>query len=97
MVAMALFPDVQKKLQSLLAEITSPDQLPKPEDYENLPYFQAVVFEVLRWRPPLPIGVAHVLDADDTYREYDIPKGTIVIAVCRMAFTFRVLLLIFVP
>lgn len=97
MVAMVLFPDIQKKLQSKLAEIASPDELPKPEDYEKLPYFQAVVFEVLRWRPPLPIGVAHVLDADDTYREYDIPKGTIVIAVCYMTSTLRVLLLIFIP
>ena len=35
---------------------------------------------MLRWRPTLPSGVPHVLDRDDTYKGYRIPRNTLVIA-----------------
>jgi hypothetical protein len=35
---------------------------------------------VSRWKPVTPLGVPHQLTADDTYENYHIPEGAIVIA-----------------
>lgn len=35
--------------------------------------------QILRWRPPVPNNLPHVLDADDTVGGYRLPKGTVVL------------------
>ncbi|CAE6417961.1 unnamed protein product, partial [Rhizoctonia solani] len=49
-------------------------------DRELMPYIRCIIQEVLRWQPPLPLGVPHATAADDEYRGYFIPKGSIVMA-----------------
>ncbi|OAX42469.1 cytochrome P450 [Rhizopogon vinicolor AM-OR11-026] len=39
----------------------------------------AVLREVLRWCPPLPLGVAHATSQDDVYDGFFIPKGALVV------------------
>ncbi|TCD68446.1 hypothetical protein EIP91_010732 [Steccherinum ochraceum] len=80
LVAMAMFPGVQKKAQDELDRVVGPGRLPEYEDLTNLPYLSAVTLEVMRWIPVTPIGVPHAVIADDNYNGYYIPKGSAVIA-----------------
>ncbi|KAK2042136.1 cytochrome P450 [Colletotrichum somersetense] len=73
--AMMLFPDVQKRAQEEIDTIIGSDRLPQPADRDRLPYVSALVKETLRWFPVAPLGVAHRTDEDIDYREFHIPKG----------------------
>jgi len=79
LLAMIVFPDVQKKAQAELDEIVGRGQLPTFADYDNLPYIRALVKETMRWRPAGPVGVPHRVIEDDTYEGYHIPEGAICI------------------
>lgn len=37
------------------------------------------LLQALRWRPPAPTMLPHLIDRDDTFRGYHIPKGSVVI------------------
>ena len=78
--AMALYPDVQKRAQAELDAVIGPDRLPEFGDLQFLPYTQAVVRELLRWHVVTPIGVPHRAVSDDEYNGYLIPAGATVIA-----------------
>lgn len=54
--AMALFPEVQKKAQDELDRVIGRERLPRMKDREDLPYIEAVIKETLRWRPVAPTG-----------------------------------------
>src|SRR6267142_4476549 len=53
--------------------------LPTFDDAPHLPYVRAIVEEILRCRPSVPLGVAHVATEDDWYEGMFIPKGTMCI------------------
>jgi cytochrome P450 len=53
---MAMFPEVQKKAQAELDAVIGRVRLPDFNDYDSLPYINAVVKETLRWQPVLPVG-----------------------------------------
>ena len=78
--AMTLWPDVQARAQAELDAVvgTSWTRLPTFADRTRLPYINAIVLEVLRWNPAVPLGLAHRLTQDDIYRSWLIPKGTVV-------------------
>ncbi|ESK85428.1 cytochrome p450 [Moniliophthora roreri MCA 2997] len=78
-VAMLAFPDVQRKIQAEIDAVIGQARIPTLVDMENLPYMRAVVKEVLRWRPPAPIGASHTSLEDDIYEGYHIPKGSWII------------------
>ena len=77
--AMALFPEAQKKAQAELDAVVGSHRLPDFSDEPALPYVCALVKECLRWHAVLPLAVPHRLIEDDNYRGYHIPKGTVVI------------------
>ncbi|RDB17474.1 hypothetical protein Hypma_001603 [Hypsizygus marmoreus] len=72
-------PEALKKAQQELDAVLHPGQLPSFQDQESLPYVAAVVKEALRWKEVTPIGIPHLLDADDEYKGYRLPAGSIVI------------------
>lgn len=76
---MSLFPGVQAKAQEEIRRVLD-GRIPTIEDYDKMPYLQAVTLEALRWNPPGPSGVPHRLTQDDMYNGYFIPQGTTVIA-----------------
>ncbi|EIW51642.1 cytochrome P450 [Trametes versicolor FP-101664 SS1] len=78
--AMLLRPEVQARAQRELDTVLGPSwaRLPTFADRARLPYIQAIVLEVLRWNPAVPLGLAHRLTQDDVYRGCVIPKGTVV-------------------
>ncbi|KAI0831913.1 cytochrome P450 [Trametes gibbosa] len=77
--AMVLNPDVYRRAQEELDAVVGHDQLPDFTDRASLPYVNALLEEVIRWRPALPLGIPHQVIASDHYREYDIPGGCMVI------------------
>ncbi|KAG8930433.1 hypothetical protein FRC01_002765 [Tulasnella sp. 417] len=78
--AMILFPSIQKKAQAEIDRVIGPRRLPTFKDQSDLPYLHAVILETLRWNPVLSNGLPHVSRKDDVYDGYFIPKGTSVIA-----------------
>jgi cytochrome P450 len=75
---MIKYPAVQARAQAELDAMLGPGRLPDFTDREHLPYITALVLEVLRWIPAVPLGVPRATTEDDVYRGYFIPKGTIV-------------------
>jgi cytochrome P450 len=56
LLAMVFYPDVQKRAQAEIDSVMGKDQLPTFEDRASLPYVDAILREVLRWEPVLPLG-----------------------------------------
>ncbi|KAH9477561.1 Cytochrome P450 monooxygenase 208 [Psilocybe cubensis] len=77
---MAVNPDVQKKAHAEIDSIIGTKRLPEFEDRPMMPYAEAIYREVLRWKPPSPVGIPHTAAEDDIYDGYFIPKGTTVLA-----------------
>lgn len=77
--AMAKYPEVQRRAQAELDAVVGPERLPAFDDKPSLPYITAIIKECIRWRITLPLGIAHHSMEEDEYRGYYIPKGTMVI------------------
>ncbi|KAJ3558638.1 hypothetical protein NM688_g801 [Phlebia brevispora] len=84
MLAAVLYPGVMRKAQAQLDQVIGHQRLPTLEDREKLPYIEAVVKEVLRWRPRPAwssemFHSACVAYQDDWYNGYFIPKDTVIL------------------
>ncbi|EIW83948.1 cytochrome P450, partial [Coniophora puteana RWD-64-598 SS2] len=73
--AMVMHPDVQRRAQEEMRTVTGNDRLPVLEDRSSLPYFGAIIREVMRWHPVVPLAVPHAAIDDDVYDNYFIFKG----------------------
>ncbi|TFY80567.1 hypothetical protein EWM64_g3445 [Hericium alpestre] len=72
-------PEVQEKAWREIDRVVGEDRTPVLEDWESLPYVQAIVKEVFRLRPPLPLAVPHYTTADERVDDYLIPKDTMIL------------------
>jgi len=54
-------------------------RLPEHSDLPSLPYLSALVKEIYRWKPIVPLGGPHYSTNDDLYHDYHIPANSIVI------------------
>ncbi|KAI0800117.1 cytochrome P450 [Fomes fomentarius] len=79
--AMTLFPEVQRRAQAELDAVIGSDRLPTHNDKPSLPYITALLTEVYRWKPVVPLGVPHRVMEDDEYQGYRIPRGAITIQI----------------
>ncbi|KAF7346446.1 Cytochrome P450 [Mycena sanguinolenta] len=77
--ALAMHPEVVRKAQAELDAVVGLGSLPGFEHRSELPYCEAVVREIFRWRPITPVAIAHATHEDDVYDGYLIPKGTIIL------------------
>ncbi|KAJ4495188.1 cytochrome P450 [Lentinula edodes] len=77
--AMALYPAVQQRAQKEIDSVVGKGRFPTFQDRNKLPYVQAIVREVLRWRPIGPIGFPRCCLQDDLYKGYLIQAGSIVV------------------
>ncbi|PFH49401.1 hypothetical protein AMATHDRAFT_147734 [Amanita thiersii Skay4041] len=77
--AMVMYPHVQRQAQLEIEKVIGKEQ-PRADDQGRLPYVSAVIKEVLRWSPPVPLGLPHSVNDDDDYMGYHIPKGTTIMA-----------------
>ncbi|RBA19920.1 hypothetical protein FPRO05_09220 [Fusarium proliferatum] len=76
--AMILYPDVQEKAQEEIDGVIGNERLPDCSDRPSLPYVNAVVKEVLRWNPVVPMGLPHTSIVDDVFEGYFIPKDALI-------------------
>jgi cytochrome P450 len=56
---MVLYPQVQAKAQAEIDTVVGLTRLPTFEDRPSLPYIEAILREMLRWMPTLPLGMYH--------------------------------------
>ncbi|KAF8217503.1 cytochrome P450 [Mycena galopus ATCC 62051] len=78
--AVALHPSTMEKAQQEIDSIFDSNTLPSFSRMRDLPYCFALVKEVLRWAPTVPLSIPHYTDARDEYKGYIIGKGTTVIS-----------------
>jgi cytochrome P450 len=52
---MLKYPDIQRKAQKELDAKVGRDRLPDYQDKEKLPYIDAVIKEITRWHPNIPL------------------------------------------
>ncbi|KAI0781639.1 cytochrome P450 [Irpex lacteus] len=78
--AMIKYPEVQRQAQAEIDNVVGNKRLPDFQDEPNLPYLTALVKELYRWRVVTPLATPHCLIADDVYRDYHLPKGSIVVS-----------------
>lgn len=70
---------VVKKAQKQLDDVLGGERLPDHSDMDKLPYITAIIKEITRWSPPVPIGAPHRLMEDDVYKGMFIPAGTMLV------------------
>lgn len=66
---------VQKRAQEAIDKVVGSDRLPSLADRSSLPYVDAVLREILRWRPVVPQSLPRATLSDDVYNGFYIPKG----------------------
>ncbi|KAK0629409.1 cytochrome P450 [Bombardia bombarda] len=75
--ACCAFPEAMHKAQKEIDAVVGPGRSPHWDDSPNLPYVNAYVREVLRWRSVAIIGgQPHSPTQDDTYNGWLIPAGS---------------------
>ena len=62
---MAQHPNIQRKAQAELDAVVG-DRPPKCSDRKSMPYLEALLKEVHRWRPVLPIGAPSSLHTHES-------------------------------
>lgn len=68
-------PETIKKAQQELEEIVGKDNIVEEFHIQKLPYLQAVMKEVLRLHPALPLMVPHCPSESTVVGNYTIPRG----------------------
>ncbi|KAF8898640.1 cytochrome P450 [Infundibulicybe gibba] len=76
--ALGRHPDVQSEAQRELDAVLG-NRLPTFNDKGQLPFIDCICYELLRWNPVTPLGIAHYVSENDVYRGFQIPKGTTVL------------------
>ncbi|KIO16333.1 hypothetical protein M407DRAFT_86131, partial [Tulasnella calospora MUT 4182] len=69
----------QEKAQEEIDRVVGRDRMPSADDIANLPYVQAIVREVIRFRPFAPLGLPHKATEDVAYRGYRIPSNAVLL------------------
>jgi len=70
------YPEVQRRAQKEIDEVVGKDRSPSLEDIESLPYINAIIHEVHRFRPIVPVGIPHRITQQEIVDGYVIPKGS---------------------
>ena len=59
LLAMTMYPEVQRKCQVGLLVVVGSDRLPTFAVRDSLPYLATMLEEVIRWGPTTPLGAPH--------------------------------------
>ncbi|KAI0437890.1 cytochrome P450 [Xylaria telfairii] len=79
-IALASQPDLQSQLQEEVDRVFGSKVMPRASaSSDNLPLLRACFYELLRWRPALPLSIPHASTKDDVYEGMFIPAGTTII------------------
>ncbi|XP_030429796.1 cytochrome P450 2J2-like [Gopherus evgoodei] len=76
---MALYPDVQERVQAEIDAVIGQSRQPAMDDRDNMSYTNAVIHEVQRISNILPSSVPRMATSDTTLAGFYVPKGTLLI------------------
>ena len=76
---LAKYPEIQARAQEELSRTIGSARNIQAEDRHNMPYFQAMIMDLIRLSDIHPIGVMHAPSKDTTIEGYFVPKGTFII------------------
>ncbi|TBU27012.1 CyP450 monooxygenase [Dichomitus squalens] len=77
--ALAKFPETQRRAQAELDAVVGQDRLPDFSDRDSLPYVNAILKECVRWHSILPLGLPHATTHEEIYDGYRIPAGSVLV------------------
>ncbi|XP_071037591.1 cytochrome P450 18a1-like [Parasteatoda tepidariorum] len=77
---MASFPHVQEKVVAEIETVIGRNRTPCWKDHTDMPYTEATIMELMRWRTIIPINVLRYTLADTELNGYFIPKECYVVA-----------------
>ncbi|XP_011669947.2 cytochrome P450 2U1 [Strongylocentrotus purpuratus] len=72
-------PELQSKIRADILRVIGPTRNPTIKDRDELPLIEATCMEVLRLRPPAPMGGPRQAKRDVEVKGYVIPEGTLVL------------------
>lgn len=70
---------VQRRIQEEIDKVVGKKRSPRWDDKNRMPFTMATISETYRLRPILPLSVAREAFEDSVYKDYFIPKGSVVI------------------
>ncbi|KAI7761847.1 hypothetical protein LZL87_004154 [Fusarium oxysporum] len=71
--------DFMKRAHAVLDAVVGRDRLPRFSDRSSLSYIDAIISELLRWRPISPGGVPRRADKQDVFKGISIVKNAMVL------------------
>ncbi|XP_051855523.1 cytochrome P450 2J4-like [Antechinus flavipes] len=72
---MALYPEIQGKIQAEIDRVIGQSRQPTMADRENMPYTNAAIHEVQRMGDIIPLNVPRMAAVDTTVAGYHVSKG----------------------
>nr|XP_042911222.1 cytochrome P450 18a1 [Parasteatoda tepidariorum] len=76
----AAFPEVQRKVQAEIDEALGTDRFPTWQDRFDMPYTEATILELMRWKSIIALNVLRSNLVDTELNGYFIPKNSYVLA-----------------
>ncbi|UYV66920.1 hypothetical protein LAZ67_4003333 [Cordylochernes scorpioides] len=74
------FPEVQERCRAELDDVVGRARQPCWVDHTSLPYIEAVLMEIQRWKTVVPLNLVRYAMEDAYVQNFFIPKGTAVLA-----------------
>ena len=78
LIILANNPDIQRRLQEELDTAVPRDRLPSLEDKQAIPYVEATILELMRFKTIVPLGLVHNTTCDTEVGGFFISEGTMV-------------------
>ncbi|NXE94736.1 CP2H1 protein, partial [Menura novaehollandiae] len=72
------YPEIVEKIQKEIDSVIGRDRSPRMSDRSQMPYTDAVIHETQRYIDFLPLNVPHAVIRDTKFRDYFIPKDTLI-------------------
>ncbi|CAL1262529.1 unnamed protein product [Larinioides sclopetarius] len=77
---MAARQDIQKKVQQEIDNVIGTERLPSWDDHKKMPFTEATIMELMRWRTIVPINILRYTLWDTELNGFFIPKDSYVLA-----------------
>ncbi|GFY49996.1 cytochrome P450 2C28 [Trichonephila inaurata madagascariensis] len=77
----AAHPEVQKKILAEIDDVIGRDRFPTWQDRPNMPFTEAAITELMRWRTIVPLNLIRYTLQDSELNGYYIPKNSHVLPV----------------